>query len=68
MTGIVIKDMSGMYYTGIGKQASAWDKQLRKAKIYTSYNMAMKACMASNFINRHPKLFAIQLVELGEYK
>ena len=57
-SGYVIRDKDGLYFCGL----NAWDKQLRKAKIYTSLKMAHKFVIDSKFMNRGCKAHPVKVV------
>ena len=60
----VIKDINtNEYFIGYNQ----WNKQLRKAKIYTSYNYAVEIREDIRFIERDTKIFRVEIKELDEY-
>ena len=63
--GFVIKDASGLYFTGYNN----WDEQLRKAQIYHSEKMAEKSMNDNrpHIKQREGKhLVAVEVREIGE--
>ena len=58
-----VKDREGYYFIGFNK----WDKQLRKAKLYHSYNYAKETRDDVRFANRDTFIVRIKIEELGEY-
>lgn len=60
----VVKDIStNQYWCGY----NTWDKQLRKAKIFTSYTWAVETRDNSRFIKRDTRIFTVEIKELDEY-
>lgn len=57
-----IKDKNDHYYIGYNK----WDKQLRKAKLYTSYKHAQQIVDDVRFIEHESYLVKIDIVDLGK--
>lgn len=60
---LVIKDNDSNYFSGY----NTWDKQLRKAKIYTSHKMDVNIRDDMRFKERELTIFHIEMRELGEY-
>lgn len=58
--GYVIKDKNGYYFTGYDK----WDIQLRKAKIYHSYNWAQEIQMKKCYLDREPYIVKVKIEEV----
>ena len=57
-----VKDRDGYYFIGYGK----WDKQLRKAKLYYSYNYAKEIRDDVRFIERDTFIVRVRIMELDE--
>lgn len=66
MTGIVVKDMHGRYYTGQGHGYSAWADQLRFAKIYVSEKMAQRVIVDPRNTAPGLRLVPVEIRELSE--
>lgn len=65
----VIKDiLKQEYYTDIHSyDYNKWSKQLRKAKIYTSYKMACAIRDNPKFINRDLRIIIVSIKEENYY-
>lgn len=57
-----VKDKDDHYFIGYNK----WDKQLRKAKLYTSYKHANEIVEDIRFIEHECYLIRVDIVDLGE--
>ena len=57
-----VKDRDGYYFIGFNK----WDKQLRKAKLYHSYNYAKETRDDVRFIERDTFIVRVRIWELEE--
>lgn len=67
-----IRDSNGMYYCGAGNYGKGiWDKQLRKARIYTSYNkvkeMLELSCFEKRFEGRNAHIVSVDVIDKGIY-
>lgn len=63
-----IKDKNSLYYCGPGNCGSGvWDKQLRKANLYTSFKMAVKIRDDVRFIEHETYIVSLDLRENGPY-
>lgn len=58
-----IKDQDNFYYCGYNH----WDNQLRKATLYSSYDMAVKCRDDKRFIDRKPYIVGVEIQEIGIY-
>lgn len=58
-----IKDKNGFYYCGY----NYWDKQLRKATLYKSYQMAINVRDDKRFRERKPFIIQVEISEIGYY-
>ena len=61
-TAFAVKDKNDYYFIGYGK----WDKQLRKAKLYNSYEYARKIRDDGRFFEREPFIVRVEIRELNE--
>lgn len=57
-----VKDRDGYYYVGL----NAWDKQVRKAKLYHSYKYAKAIVDDIRFIERDTFIVRVRTTELDE--
>lgn len=57
-----VKDREGYYFTGYNK----WEKQVRKAKLYRSYNYAKEARDNIKFIEHDTFIVRVRIMELDE--
>lgn len=65
---LAIKDKYGLYYCGAGNHgAGLWDKQLRKAKIYSSWKKAVAIRDDGRFNERESFIVSVAVVEQGPY-
>lgn len=62
MICFVIKDSGGFYWCGMNH----WDKQLRKAKLYTSKKWATEVKSDSRFKNMELNIIAVEINEVSE--
>lgn len=63
-----IKNEKGLYYCGPGNSGSGvWDKQIRKAKIYTSFKMEAKIRDDVRFMEHETFIISLDIVEHGPY-
>lgn len=61
---LVVKDkITQEYFCGF----NIWDKQIRKAKIYTSYKYAQQIREDSRYPERELSIFIVQIQEGHEY-
>lgn len=58
-----IKDKNDLFYCGY----NTWDKQLRKAKIYTSFKMAVKMRDDIRFIEHDSFIITVDIIEGYKY-
>lgn len=57
-----VKDRKGYYYAGYDQ----WEKQVRKAKLYISYNYAKAARDNIKFIEHDTFIVRVRIMELDE--
>ena len=57
-----VKDREGYFFIGYGK----WDKQIRKAKLYHSYNYAKEVRDDVRFMERNTFIVRVRIMELDE--
>ena len=57
-----VKDRDGYYFTGYNQ----WDKQIRKAKLYRSYNYAKEIRDDERFIERDTFIVRVRIFEMDE--
>ena len=57
-----VKDREGYFFIGYGK----WDKQIRKAKLYHSYNYAKEVGDDVRFMERDTFIVRVRIMELDE--